>query len=330
MQHKFRQSGYTLIEILLSLTVLTAGLAALSAMTSRAGRTAAAAEELSSAQLACKTRINEILAGAKPIAPTFREPISGLEHWFLSIELMPTNKPELTAVSVSASRERLPSDTNSRMGGANRFEITIWINNARIDNNILLALQQNPYGGMIGNLNPPNRFSGSSTPPFDTATTSASLPMSTTGEAAAPLSLLENETDMTNINSEESATLSSSERRRQYRESLRQSRDPSATTNENNAITDFTNPSTNVTASTPDFNDSASGINDNGMILNDAVNDPPPPLEIADDAEPSDEISSGTSEETSGSADSMNDLPETENRENDDNESSTPTGGGAL
>ncbi|MCL2119275.1 MAG: hypothetical protein FWH27_12695 [Planctomycetaceae bacterium] len=147
-------SAYTLIEVLVALTVLIIGFSALATMTTRARRAAVAAEELSTAQLACQTRVNEMLAGVRPFTPVFREPMTGLDAWFLTVELFPASKPGVTAVRVQISRDRQPGDTTTRHAGTDFFEITHWINNSRLGPELLQAMQRNPYALTVAGMTP--------------------------------------------------------------------------------------------------------------------------------------------------------------------------------
>ena len=151
------RTGYTLIEVLVALTVLIAGFTALSTMTNHARRAAIAAEELSVAQLACQTRINEMLAGIRPVAAAFNESVPELDHWYMTTELFPATKPGLTTVRIQMHRERQPGDTGG-FGGTNSFEITSWIDNTRLDPQLVQALQRNPYSMMMGGMPQQNMF----------------------------------------------------------------------------------------------------------------------------------------------------------------------------
>ena len=144
------RAGYTLIEVIIAMAVLIAGFAALTMMVNRARQAAIAAEELSIAQLACQTRVNEMLAGVRPIGPAFNEPVAELDHWHMTTELFPTTKPGLTAVRVQLFRERQPGDVSGRRAATGLFEITSWVDNSRLDTQIVQALQRNPYSMMFG------------------------------------------------------------------------------------------------------------------------------------------------------------------------------------
>ena len=150
-------TGYTLIEVLVALAVLIAGFTALSTMTNHARRAAIAAEELSVAQLACQTRINEMLAGIRPVVAAFNESVPELDHWYMTTELFPATKPGLTTVRIQMHRERQPGDTGG-FGGTNSFEITSWIDNTRLDPQLVQTLQRNPYSMMMGGMPQQNMF----------------------------------------------------------------------------------------------------------------------------------------------------------------------------
>ena len=229
-------SAYTLIEVLVALTVLIIGFSALATMTNQARQSARAAEELSTAQLACQTRINELLSGIRTITPVFNEAVTGLDNWFLTVELFPATKPGVTAVRVQMSRNQPPGGTAARVAGADFFEITQWIGNTRIDPQLLRAMQQNPYSLTVGGMMSANTPAGMMRGPTSLvdASMANTIPggmmqnsMMQTGmlpsfdaygtmpDAPPPLSL-GNDTD------NPSSPFTTSEQRRAYRDSLRQ------------------------------------------------------------------------------------------------------------
>ena len=237
--------GYTLIEVLVSLVVLIIGFSALTTMTTRARRAAIAAEELSTVQLACQTRVNEMLAGVRPFGATFNEPVTGLDDWLLTIELYPASKPGITAMRVQMSRQRQPGEIQERLAGVDFFEITHWINNSRLDPELVQAMQRNPYamtaaammpnpqlamGGMMPpGMMPPGMMPGmtAQTSLTDYATGGGMMPPlgygATMSDGPSPLAL-------DDVTGRSSAGFTTTEDRRAYRESLGigQRRNPAA------------------------------------------------------------------------------------------------------
>ncbi|MGL6195781.1 MAG: type IV pilus modification PilV family protein, partial [Thermoguttaceae bacterium] len=59
---KVKSSGFSLIEILVALSVLLLGLAVVIRLTTIANRESTSADELATVQLACQTLMNELLA----------------------------------------------------------------------------------------------------------------------------------------------------------------------------------------------------------------------------------------------------------------------------
>jgi hypothetical protein len=225
--------------VLVALAILVIGVSALATMTNHARRSAVAAEELSTAQLACQTRVNEMLSGIRTITPSFNEAVTGLDNWFLSVELFPATKPGMTVLRVQISRRQPPGSVTSRVAGADFFEITQWVGNARIDSQLLQAMQQNPYSLTTGGMMMPNMPGGmnntmgggpASLTDFVTgnqipgAVSGGMMPLDGFGtmpNAPPPLSLGD---DTGNT----SSAFMTSEQRRAYRESLSPNRPTSA------------------------------------------------------------------------------------------------------
>jgi prepilin-type N-terminal cleavage/methylation domain-containing protein len=98
MKHR----GYTLIEILVSMSVLLIGLSAVLGVMRSAQRKANDSADLATAQQSCLTTLNELLAAQEPIRPLSGIPINGLPRWSITVEVFPTQYEELRAVAVAA------------------------------------------------------------------------------------------------------------------------------------------------------------------------------------------------------------------------------------
>jgi|GEM_PF-6344473 len=121
------RGGYSLLEILIAITILATGMVGLSMLTEAGQTRSLLSRELSLAQLACQTRINEILAGSVPLQTINDEPIPALRGWTLSVALDPNQKQGILAVWVTAQRQQ-NQNMDSRLRRAGRFRIVQWMN----------------------------------------------------------------------------------------------------------------------------------------------------------------------------------------------------------
>jgi len=131
-----RRAGYSLLEVLLALVVLVIGIAALTSLIDHAQSDAQIAAELSAAQIACQTRLNEMLGGVRPIVPVSNEPVPNLPYWFFSVDLQPAEKIGLTSVRAAVDKERSASDVRIHRAGIDHFELVCWVNTDRIPQNM--------------------------------------------------------------------------------------------------------------------------------------------------------------------------------------------------
>ena len=86
-----RREGFSLMEVILAMSILLGGVVVLGRLASIGAKHARTAEDLAAAQLLCEARITEILAGIAP-AETLEE------------ELLPLEQPGVVALSVTVTR----------------------------------------------------------------------------------------------------------------------------------------------------------------------------------------------------------------------------------
>ena len=79
------REGFSLLEVVLATAVLLGCVIVLSHIAFVGRSHMESADQLSIAQLACQTRLNEMLSGAAPIQPVAGEPIAELPGWSLSV-----------------------------------------------------------------------------------------------------------------------------------------------------------------------------------------------------------------------------------------------------
>ncbi|MDR1958605.1 MAG: prepilin-type N-terminal cleavage/methylation domain-containing protein [Planctomycetaceae bacterium] len=124
--HVRRGSGFTLLEILISLVVLLLGLGVLVRITQTARSQSELSHELSTVQQVCQSRMNEMMAGSLPLQTIMEEPIPDLPDWTLSVSLDTLRKPGIVAVTVSARCHQPGPDRKRRRAG--RYGIVRWVN----------------------------------------------------------------------------------------------------------------------------------------------------------------------------------------------------------
>jgi len=99
-----QRRGFTLLEILLTTAVLLIGLTAVFQTTRSALQRMSAARELTEAQNACQTILNELLAQSAPIRPDTGKTVAQLPHWKIRIDLYPAPQPRLYVLHLSAQQ----------------------------------------------------------------------------------------------------------------------------------------------------------------------------------------------------------------------------------
>ncbi|MGE3313607.1 MAG: hypothetical protein AB7O26_00740 [Planctomycetaceae bacterium] len=97
------------MEVLLATSMLLASVIVLGELAGIGRRHASAARELATAQLLCENKLNEILAGAAPLAEVDGEPMEDQPGWIYTVKIEP-----VTQSPGSASRERSSSAPSAR------------------------------------------------------------------------------------------------------------------------------------------------------------------------------------------------------------------------
>lgn len=105
-----RRLGLSLLEVMLALAILGGAVAVIGELTRSAARDAEEARALTTAQLLCEAKINELVAGLLPAQAVFDVPIEGLETidspgaWSYSILVEPVGQSGLLSVSVTVAQ----------------------------------------------------------------------------------------------------------------------------------------------------------------------------------------------------------------------------------
>ena len=97
-----QNSGFTLLEILIAMTILAIGLTAVFQTTRSALRRMALAKELTEAQNACHAVLNELLARSSPIQPEEGKTVEHLPNWKIQVDVYPALQNDLYVLHLSA------------------------------------------------------------------------------------------------------------------------------------------------------------------------------------------------------------------------------------
>lgn len=119
-----RRSGFSLMEVLLASGILLACLVVLGQMATVGRQHAEDAESLTTAQLACQARLNEILVGAAPLASQTAEPIADMPEWFCEVEVVPLDQFDLVSIRVTVSPDQADAEKPRR---GKSFSLIRWM-----------------------------------------------------------------------------------------------------------------------------------------------------------------------------------------------------------
>ena len=115
--------GFTLLELIIAMTILLLGLSALFHLNNESRIASVAAEELATVQLACQTKMSELLATNGGTAVTgAAADIPNAKGWKMSVEKKPLNHKGIVAIRIFAAKRGVPAtDRNGH------YELVRWI-----------------------------------------------------------------------------------------------------------------------------------------------------------------------------------------------------------
>jgi type II secretion system protein I len=115
------RSGFSLLEVLLATSILLGSAVVLGQLATIGRMHATAAHELVTAQLLCETRLNQLMLGALPLEEIEEEPVAEAPGWLYTVEILPTDEPELSSLRVTVAEE----ERGARK--PYRYSLTRWI-----------------------------------------------------------------------------------------------------------------------------------------------------------------------------------------------------------
>ena len=149
MKHR-RQTGFSLMEVLLATSILLACCIVLGQLAYVGRRHAEDIQDLTTAQLICQTKLNEIVAGAAPLASVEDAAVEGSPGWVYSVDMEYRDSLDLVVVRVTVSGEPGESD-NPVQRRRKSFSLTRWMHSAAADSRAGYSSGSlEPTGSMFG------------------------------------------------------------------------------------------------------------------------------------------------------------------------------------
>ena len=123
-----QREGFTLFEVLLAVVILLFGLTAVFYATRSALVRMSSARELTEAQNACQSVLNELLVQSSPIQPDAGKTIDRLPNWRIRVDIHPAPQPGLYVLHLSA-QEFSPVD-QALLGV--KYQVLRWVPAERV------------------------------------------------------------------------------------------------------------------------------------------------------------------------------------------------------
>ncbi len=121
--------AYTLLEVLVALSVLVIGMAAVFGIGSMARKQAVASADLAAAQLACYSTLNELLAQETPIQTQTAEPLEELPNWKLQVDLQPASRQGLYSLQLTVQKY----DSQGDWPAGSLYRLVRWVPTSRVE-----------------------------------------------------------------------------------------------------------------------------------------------------------------------------------------------------
>jgi len=119
------RSAFSLMEVLLATSILLASLIVLGQLATVGRMHAHDAETLTTAQLLCQSKLNEILAGVERVRPVEEESIA--DGWVYSVEVTSAGKLHLASLRVTVSEDLAELEDAADGPRPKQFTLTRWI-----------------------------------------------------------------------------------------------------------------------------------------------------------------------------------------------------------
>ena len=116
-----RREAFSLLEVLLAMGILLGSMIALGHLALLGRNRADAAMEMADAHRICQSRLNEILAGIRPLESSHEEPLEDEPGWLCSVEIDTAARQGLSTVRVSV-RQDLPEERRPK-----QFSLVRWV-----------------------------------------------------------------------------------------------------------------------------------------------------------------------------------------------------------
>lgn len=116
-----QRGGFTLMEVILALAILSVSLAALGELVRMGLRNVSASRDETQAQLLCETKLAEITSGILPVLAVEDVDIEDNPDWLFAVELVEIDRPGLIAVRVTVYQRNVSS------GRGIEFSLVRWI-----------------------------------------------------------------------------------------------------------------------------------------------------------------------------------------------------------
>ena len=115
------RKGFSLLEVLLAMGILLGSMVALGHLAQLGRSRADAAMELANAHRICQGRLNEILAGIRPLETIHEERLEDEPGWLYSVEIDTAARQGLSSVRVTV-RQDLPEERRPK-----QFALVRWV-----------------------------------------------------------------------------------------------------------------------------------------------------------------------------------------------------------
>lgn len=125
-----RRVGFSLLEVILATAILLACLIVLGQMAYVGRRNAESAADATTAQLICRSKLNEILVGAAPVASVESQPVADMPGWAYSVEVESLDQLGLVSLRVTAMRDPAESESDASQRSGEQFALTRWMHDA--------------------------------------------------------------------------------------------------------------------------------------------------------------------------------------------------------